>query len=78
MEPQNNTVDEFGTNQDQAREELKDLCEHWFDGSSSAAAEALGRDEIEISAILVGDGELDDDLVMKIRGIKQQRKAVSG
>lgn len=74
MSLQTNTVDDFGTNQYQARNELKDLCEFWFDGSPAKAAIALGRDETEIGALLQGTEDLDDDLVMKIRGLKQQRE----
>jgi len=66
-------VDDLGTTQEQAREELKDLCEFWFDGNADAAAIALGRDEKEISALMVGSGTIDDDLILKVRGIKQQR-----
>ena len=68
-------VDDLGTNQDQAREELKDLCEFWFNGSAADAAVALGRDETEISAMLVEGSTIDDDLVVKIRGLKQQRRS---
>ena len=68
-------VDDLGTNQDQAREELKDLCEFWFNGSAADAAVALGRDETEISAMLVEGSTIDDDLVIKIRGLKQQRRS---
>lgn len=73
MSLQTNSVDDLGTNQEQARKELKDLCEFWFDGSAANAAIALGREESEISALLLGTEDLDDDLVMKIRGLKQQR-----
>ncbi len=73
MSLETNAVDDSGTNQEQARTELKDLCELWFDGSVANAAIALGREETEIGSMLLGTEELDDDLVMKIRGLKQQR-----
>jgi len=69
-----NAVDDSGTNQEQARMELKDLCEFWFEGSVANAAVALGREETDLSSLLLGTEELDDDLVMKIRGLKQQRE----
>ena len=33
----------------------------------------LVREETEIGSMLLGTEELDDDLMMKIRGLKQQR-----
>jgi len=40
---------------------------------SPATALALGRDDDEIGEFLTGENEVDDDLLMKIRGIAQQR-----
>ena len=56
-----------------ARQMLRAFCENGFDGSIEAAALALGRDDEEIRRLLEGENEVDDDLLMKIRGIAQQR-----
>jgi hypothetical protein len=52
---------------------LKAFCENGFDGSIEAAALALGRDDDEIQDMLQGDEHVDEDLVMKLRGIAYQR-----
>lgn len=52
---------------------LKNLCETGFDGNTGEAALALGRTTEEIERILSGDEEADEDLVMKLRGLAQER-----
>jgi len=52
---------------------LKDLIDNGFDGSVAATALVLGRDEAHLSAVLDGDLEADEDLLMKIRGIADER-----
>jgi hypothetical protein len=49
------------------------LVDNGFDGSIAAAALALGRDEANISAVIEGDLEADEDLLMKARGIADER-----
>ena len=61
------------TSPDESREMLQAFCENGFDGSIEATALALGRDDDEIGEFLTGENEVDDDLLMKIRGIAQQR-----
>jgi plasmid maintenance system antidote protein VapI len=61
------------TSPEESREMLEAFCENGFDGSIEAAALALGRDDNEIEELLTGESEVDDDLLMKIRGIAQQR-----
>ena len=61
------------TSPDDARQMLKAFCENGFDGSIEAAALALGREDDEIQEMLQGDEQVDEDLVMKLRGIAYQR-----
>jgi len=61
------------TSPEESREMLQAFCENGFDGSIEATALALGRDDDEIEDLLTGENEVDDDLLMKIRGIAQQR-----
>ena len=61
------------TSPKESREMLQAFCENGFDGSIEATALALGRDDDEIGEFLTGENEVDDDLLMKIRGIAEQR-----
>ena len=61
------------TSPEESREMLQAFCENGFDGSIEATALALGRDDDEIGEFLTGENEVNDDLLMKIRGIAQQR-----
>jgi hypothetical protein len=61
-----------GDKEQNAQGELRDLYENWFNGNLSATALALGRTESEIEGALAGD-TVDEDLLMKIRGIKDER-----
>ena len=70
-----NIVDAQGTNQKEAREMLSELQQKEFSGNNQELALALGRDVEEIEELLNGNDILDDDLVMKIRGLAQQREA---
>ncbi len=67
-----NIVDAQGTNQEQAREMLSELQQKQSSGDNNELALALGRDVEEIEELLAGDDVLDDDLVMKMRGLAQQ------
>jgi hypothetical protein len=66
-------VDDRGTNQSQARELLKRLRDEGFDASDERLAVALGRPIEEIEAWMNGSEPVDDDVVMKARGIAEQR-----
>jgi len=68
-----NVPDLSQSSPEESREMLQAFCENGFDGSIEATALALGRDDDEIEGLLTGDSEVDDDLLMKIRGIAQQR-----
>jgi hypothetical protein len=59
--------------EDNARQMLRDLCDNGFDGSINATALALGRDAGELRAMLDNGSTIDEDLVVKIRGIAEER-----
>lgn len=54
-------------------EMLRNLCDNGFDGSLSATALVLGRDAGELEAMLDDHAVVDEDLIMKIRGVAEQR-----
>lgn len=66
-------VDSQGTDADSAREILRSLRDKGFDGSDEKLAVVLGRPTAEVTALIGGDEIVDDDVVMKARGIAQQR-----
>lgn len=68
-----NTVDERGTSEDAAREILRRLRDEGFDGDDEKFAIALGRPFEEVVGFLTGAATVDDDVVMKARGIASRR-----
>jgi hypothetical protein len=66
-------VDDKGTDQDQAKEIIRNLCDSAFDGDADKLAVALGRSTEHVQAVLNGSEPADDDLVMKTRGIAINR-----
>ena len=52
---------------------LRNFCEDGFGGDTSEAGLVLGRTQEEIDAMLRGDMVVDDDLILKIRGIADER-----
>ena len=66
-------VDDKGTDQAQAREIIKNLCDRAFEGSDEKAAVALGRSVDHVQGVVKGSEPADDDLVMKARGIALNR-----
>lgn len=78
MEVENNIVDDAGTDQDDARELLRAFCEKGFDGDIERAAVALGRPASSLRQLMDGEDEIDDDLVMKLRGISNERGIAVG
>jgi hypothetical protein len=66
-------VDDRGTSQDEARSLLKKLRDQGFDSSDEELAVALGRPVEEVKGWIEGTEPVDDDVVMKARGIAQQR-----
>jgi hypothetical protein len=66
-------VDDRGTNQAEGRALLKRLRDVGFDASDEKLALALGRPVEEIEAWTGGAEPVDDDVVMKARGIAKER-----
>lgn len=73
MTPQTEKFDEQGTTSGQAAQMLQKLLQA-FDNDKEKLAVALGRTQDEMSHALSGNSDaFDDDLVMKMRGLAQQR-----
>ena len=66
-------VDDRGTSEAEGRTLLKKLRDAGFDGSDEKFAVAIGRSIQEVAELLSGAQPVDDDLVMKARGIAKQR-----
>lgn len=72
-ENQSNTVDDRGTGQAEAHALIRQLRDRGFEGSDEKLAVALGRPLEEVQAWMNGDEPVDDDVVMKARGIARDR-----
>jgi hypothetical protein len=66
-------VDDRGTNQTEGRAILKRLRDNGFDSSDEKLAVALGRPLEEVQAWMGGADPVDDDVIMKARGIAKER-----
>jgi len=66
-------VDDKGTSQSQGRELLKRLRDAGFGGSDEQLALALGRPVDEVQELTEGTKPADDDIIIKARGIAQER-----
>ena len=64
--------------QTEARRMLAEFRDKGFDGLTDMAALALGRDETNLQAMLDGSEEIDEDLMMKMLGIAQERNIPIG
>jgi hypothetical protein len=80
MSEENNTgttseeaVDDRGTSQAEGRALLTRLRDGGFEGSDEKLAVALGRPVEEVTAWTGGAETVDDDVIMKARGIAQER-----
>ena len=69
----NEAVDDRGTNQTEGRAILKRLRDNGFDASDEKLAIALGRPIEEVQAWTGGAEIVDDDVIMKARGIAKER-----
>ncbi|HEV7398548.1 MAG TPA: hypothetical protein VGN86_18690 [Pyrinomonadaceae bacterium] len=69
----NQAVDDHGTDQSEGVTILRNLRDGVFDSSDEKLALALGRPTEEIESLIGGEEVIDDDLVMKVRGIAQER-----
>jgi len=68
-----NPLDDQGTNQTEGRAIIKRLRDKAFDGSDEQLAVALGRPVEEIEGWTAAAEPVDDDVLMKARGIAQER-----
>jgi hypothetical protein len=66
-------VDDRGTRQDEAAQILLNLRDRAFEASDEKLALALGRPTAEIAAWNAGLEVIDDDVIMKARGIAFHR-----
>ena len=66
-------VDDKGTDQDEAQRMLTTLRDQGFDGDNEKLAVALGRTVDQVQAMISGAETIDDDVVMKARGIALHR-----
>jgi len=73
LEKNENALDDRGTDNAAGLALLKRLRDEGFDSDDEKLAVALGRPAEEVAAWMRGEGRLDDDIVMKARGIAQER-----
>ena len=80
MEERNEqAVDDRGTSEAGGREILKRLRDEGFEADDEKLAVALGRPVEEVQGWTAGDGSsssdepVDDDIIMKARGIAKER-----
>jgi hypothetical protein len=66
-------VDDRGTTQSEGRAILKRLRDAGFEGSDEKLAVALGRPLEEVQGWTGGAETVDDDVIMKARGIAKER-----
>ncbi|HEY7786649.1 MAG TPA: hypothetical protein VIB00_18105 [Pyrinomonadaceae bacterium] len=69
----NRHVDDQNTDQAGAAEILKNLRDNAFDANEEKLAVALGRPAEEIQSFINGEGTIDDDVLIKARGIALER-----
>ena len=66
-------VDDKGTDQGDAQRMLTTLRDQGFDADNEKLAVALGRSVEQVQAMISGAETIDDDVVMKARGIALHR-----
>jgi len=66
-------VDDKGTDQEEAQSMLAALRDAGFDADDEKLAIALGRTTEQVQAMINGVETIDDDIVMKARGIALNR-----
>jgi len=66
-------VDDKGTNQEEAQHMLEALRDQGFDSNNEKFAKALGRTIEQVDGMIKGAETIDDDVVMKARGIALNR-----
>jgi len=70
----NTAIDDRGTTESEGRALLKHLRDAGFEGSDEKLAVALGRPLEEVQGWMGAAEPVDDDVVMKARGIAKQRE----
>jgi len=66
-------VDDKGTDQEQAQHMIETLRDEGFNGDNEQVAKALGRTIEQVEGMIDGTETIDDDVVMKARGIAVHR-----
>lgn len=66
-------VDDRGTDQQEAQHMLEALRDQGFDSDNEKLAKALGRTVEQVGAMIKGAETIDDDVIMKARGIALHR-----
>jgi hypothetical protein len=66
-------VDDKGTGQEDAQHMLEALRDQGFDSDNEKFATALGRTIEQVDGMIRGTDTIDDDVVMKARGIALNR-----
>lgn len=69
-----NALDDRGTDNAAGIEMLRRLRDEGFEGNDEKFAVAVGRPAEEVASWMRGEGRLDDDILMKARGIAQERR----
>ncbi|MBV9928247.1 MAG: hypothetical protein JOZ96_24725 [Acidobacteria bacterium] len=72
-ETNDNPVDDRGTDAAGGLELLRRLRDNGFESDDEKFAVVLGRPVAEVSAWMSGTEAPDDDIIMKARGIAQER-----
>ncbi len=73
MNEKENIVDDQGTTQEQAGKMLEKFCREGFENDVKKCALVMGRTADEINGFINGNETIDDDFVMKMRGIAGER-----
>ena len=73
IERNENALDDRGTDNAAGLALLKRLRDEGFDSDDEKLAVALGRPAEEVTEWMRGEGRLDDDILIKARGIAQER-----
>lgn len=73
LEKNANPLDDRGLDNTGGVALLKRLRDQGFEGDNEKFAVALGRPAEEVEAWMNGSEQLDDDVVMKARGIARER-----
>ena len=66
-------VDDKGTDQETAQHMLAALRDQGFESDNEKLAKALGRTVEQVDGMIKGAENIDDDVVMKARGIALHR-----